>query len=255
MNSSKMSSRPGDRAEILVVDDDRDFAESLADLLEQHGYAVDLAHSGDAAITKFEAHDYYLALLDVKMPGKNGVESFLEIRKIRPHARCIMMTGYSMPELLDQALANGAWAVVPKPLDIDKILAFVRDAHSRALVLIADDDVDFVASLQVYLERAGYRVKVATDGQQAVEIVTNDGIDILILDLKMPLMNGIDVCLELKRRGYQIPTVVVSAYANDEQNASQLRALEVTGILQKPFDPADLLKILDGLVRHGDPAQ
>jgi two-component system response regulator HydG len=241
-------------SKILVVDDDHDFAESLGDLLEQHGYAVDLAHSGDVAIAAFEAHDYDLALIDVKMPGKNGVESFLEIRKIRPHARCIMMTGYSMPELLDQAIANGAWAVVHKPLDIDNVLGLVRDAHSRTLVLIADDDVDFVASLQGYLEGAGYRVEVATDGQQAVEIVTNDGIDILILDLKMPLMNGIDVYLELTRRGYQIPTIVVSAYASDEQHASQLRNLELTGILQKPFDPADLLQILDGLARQGDAA-
>ena len=68
---------------ILIVEDDQDFAESMADILESQGHVVQLAVSGEEAISIFQKQDFDVAFMDVKLPGKNGVESFLEIHKFK----------------------------------------------------------------------------------------------------------------------------------------------------------------------------
>ena len=92
------------KLKILVVDDDQNFAEGLAETLEMEGHEVQLAFSGEEAIKKFKGEDYDITFMDVKMPGKNGVESFLEIRKFKPHAKLAMMNALSVDEILEQAV-------------------------------------------------------------------------------------------------------------------------------------------------------
>ena len=67
---------------VLIVDDDRDFSESLAMAVESKGFVVERAFSGEEAIEIFRERDFDIAFMDVKLPGKNGVESFMEIKKI-----------------------------------------------------------------------------------------------------------------------------------------------------------------------------
>jgi DNA-binding NtrC family response regulator len=81
-----------DSRKLLIVDDDYDMAESIADLVEIRGYEADLASSGAEAIAKFQERDYDVAFMDVRMPGMNGVECLLEILKLKPDAKVVMMT-------------------------------------------------------------------------------------------------------------------------------------------------------------------
>lgn len=106
---------------IFVVDDDRDFAESLADVLEGGGHETATAFTGEEAVRRFRDEDFDLTFMDVKLPGMNGVESFLEIRKFKPDVRMIMMTGYSVQQLLMQATNNGAMGVLRKPFSWDEL--------------------------------------------------------------------------------------------------------------------------------------
>lgn len=110
---------------VCIVDDDHDVAESLADLLELRGHSVDLAHSGEEAVAKFRDHDYDIAFMDVRMPGMNGVESMMKIHSFKPQARVVIMTGYSVDQLLKQAAENGAVAVLYKPVKTGEILALL----------------------------------------------------------------------------------------------------------------------------------
>lgn len=241
---------------ILVVDDDQDFAEGLADILLQHGYEVELAFSGEEALEKFQKGPFDVTFMDVRLPGKNGVESFLEIRKAKPDARVIMMTGFSVEQLLEQAVENGAWAVLHKPFDPDKILKMLREIEPAG-ILIADDDPDTVEGICDLLENRGYKVFVARDGGEAVERVRRNGIlDVLILDLRMPVLNGLEVYLELRRTGHALPTIVITAYAKEESAAlDQLQAFPVVGVLRKPFDPKDLLALVESQLckEEGEP--
>ncbi|MFZ1090736.1 MAG: response regulator, partial [Xanthobacteraceae bacterium] len=85
---------------ILVVDDDKDHAESIADLLNWSGYGVEAAHSGEDALELFARRPFDLTILDVKLPGINGVETFFRLRKTKPGAQVIMMTGLNLEQLI-----------------------------------------------------------------------------------------------------------------------------------------------------------
>ena len=185
--------------------------------------------------------------MDVKLPGKNGVESFFEIRKIKPKAKVVMMTGYSLEQLLNQAVENGAWGILHKPINIKRMLEMLQQLGSNC-ILIVDDDTDFVESVKKLLESHGKIVLVARDGQQAVECIRSNGIDILILDLRMPILNGLGTYLELKKTGHTIPTIIITGYADQEKEAIEtLKSMSVSGILIKPFDPKKLLEVVEGL--------
>jgi CheY-like chemotaxis protein len=240
---------------ILIVDDDRDFSASLALLMRGRGYEVELAHSGEEAIEKFREQDtgdkrpYDITFMDVRLPGKNGVESLLEIRKLRPSARIVMMTGYSVEQFLEQAVNQGAWEVLDKPLDVPQVLNMLDDIKPDG-ILVVDDDADFVRGIIDLLVNDGYTVFVAENGQQAIERIRANGIDILILDLRLPILNGLETYLELKRTGHAIPTIIVTAYADKEcDDIDKLRSLSVSGILRKPFDPRELLEAVERLSR------
>jgi DNA-binding NtrC family response regulator len=159
-----------EKLRILIVDDDQDFAESMAEALELHEHEVQLAFSGEEAVSKHREHDFQISFMDVKLPGMNGVESFLEIHRLKPHAKVVMMTGYGVKQLLAQAVEKGAWAVLHKPIDMEQMFNMLRKIKLHG-ILIADDDPDFVASIRETLEMNGYTVFVARDGKTAVERV------------------------------------------------------------------------------------
>ncbi|MBN1440935.1 MAG: response regulator [Anaerolineales bacterium] len=234
--------------DVFIVDDDRDFAESLADILAGAGHRVELCFDGETAVRLFREKEFDITFLDVKLPGKNGVESFFEIRKIRPRARVVMMTAYSVEQLVRQAVDQGALGVLRKPFDTERMLAMLEDVRPDGLILMADDDPDFVDSLRQMLMERGYRVLVAHTGEEALKAVLADGIDVLVLDLRLPVLSGLEVYLELKRRNRTVPTIIVTGYAQEEAPAmDQLRAMSVAGCLVKPFDPEELLGILQAI--------
>jgi len=120
-------------------------------------------------------------------------------------------------------------------------------------ILIADDDPDFVISIKELLISKGYSVFVATNGQEAVKRILSNGIDVLILDLRMPVLNGLETYLELKKAGRALPTIILTAFADEETGTiERLRALSVSGVLRKPFDPEELLKELERLANQSD---
>lgn len=232
---------------VFVVDDDRDFADSLAMVIEMQGHEVEMAFSGEEAIAKFQEQDFDITFMDVRLPGKNGVESFLEIRKLKPWARVVMMTGYSVEQLLDQAVEHGAWGVLDKPLDTSKVLEMIEEIKPDG-ILIVDDDPDFVESIAELLTSNGYTVFVARNGREAIIRIQSNGVDILILDIRMPVLNGLETYLELKRIDRVIPTLIVTAYADEYvDDLEELRSLSVGGILQKPLDPDELLRAIKRL--------
>jgi len=230
---------------ILVVDDDRDLAESLADILSARGYEVDVAFNGREAVAKFSAADFDLAFMDVQMPVMNGVEALLEIRRIRPGARVVMMTGNAMHQLVDEATDNGALGLLRKPFDVPEALRIIGGSMTRGMVLLADDDPEFARSLSAVLTGQGYRTMVAGTGAETVAKVRAGGVDVLVLDLRIPAADGLAVYQSLRADGAAPPTIVVTGYAEEERSSIEaLRGLSVADCLEKPVDPAILLRAI-----------
>lgn len=87
-------------------------------MIRDHEHQVEIAYSGEEAVEIFRTKDFDITLMDMRLPGMNGVESFLEFRKLKPDAKVLIMTGYSVEELIRQAQDEGALSIFHKPLDM-----------------------------------------------------------------------------------------------------------------------------------------
>jgi two-component system, NtrC family, response regulator HydG len=122
------------KADLLVVDDEAIVRDSLGKWFQEEGYDVTVAANAQEALAKMAAHRFDLALVDIKMPGIDGVELQARIHEIDPEMLVIVMTGYASVETALAALKNGAYDYVSKPFDPDDIAHTVQNAlaHRRS---------------------------------------------------------------------------------------------------------------------------
>ena len=108
---------------ILVVDDDPDICDNLSDILSDLGYQVDTAHDGPSALELVSRQPYDVALLDLKMPGMDGLTLYREIKKQRAGTVSLLVTAFAGPATAEEALSAGAWKVLAKPVDFPEAVA------------------------------------------------------------------------------------------------------------------------------------
>lgn len=231
---------------ILVVDDDRDFASSLADIFRLDGHRPSVAHSGEAAVERLRHERFDATFMDVRLPQRNGVEVYREIRQFAPHARVYLMTGFCDHQLQESALSLGVRDVLQKPLEIERLLALVGLMRSQC-VLIADADSPSSAILRKLLDDHGYAAFVAATGAEVLRRLSAGGVDLLILALPLPDMPGLDLHRELLRRELAPPTVVIAADSRTEPAALEYLRLQEIPVLHRPFDPKQLLGAVESL--------
>ena len=112
---------------ILIVDDDDTIRKTLKAILEDEGYTVDLAATGQEAIQKTEENTYDVALLDIRLPDMEGVELLKLIKDNVPKTRKIMLTGYPSMQNAIAALNKDADAYLVKPVDVEKLLNTIKN--------------------------------------------------------------------------------------------------------------------------------
>lgn len=118
-------------AKILIVDDDKGVRESLEELLRMEKYHADSAGSGEVALEALSVEKFDLVLLDIRMPGIDGVEVMHEIRKYHPDTRIIIITGYGSLDSAIEAIRSGAQDYMLKPYTTDDILLSITRALSE----------------------------------------------------------------------------------------------------------------------------
>jgi two-component system, NtrC family, response regulator HydG len=125
MNEGKVKGR------ILLVDDNEAFLDSAKDVLEEEGYEVTTASSGEEALKRFQADEYQVVVMDIKMSGMNGVETFIQMKKTDSRVKVIMCTAYIVETLIRRAVEEGARAVLRKPFEMEVLLRTIDDANSE----------------------------------------------------------------------------------------------------------------------------
>lgn len=118
----------------------------------------------------------------------------------------------------------------------------------RPRVLVVDDDAAVRASLQKLLEAAGYEVRLASGGSDAVGWFERVQIDLLLLDLGLPCQNGWQVLERLRELQPAVPVIILTAMPNQARAA---RAARVAALLEKPLEAPALLKTMEELLAHG----
>jgi DNA-binding NtrC family response regulator len=116
---------------ILLVDDEEQFVEVLAQRLETRGFHVDSRFNGDDAIEFVSAHDLDVLVLDVLMPGRDGIETLREIKRIKPIIEVIMLTGHGTVETAIEGMKLGAYDYLMKPTDTTELVEKITKAMQR----------------------------------------------------------------------------------------------------------------------------
>ena len=116
-------------AKVLLVDDEKDFVEVLAERLETRGFEVRQAFNGDDAINLLNQQDADVVVLDVLMPGKDGVEILREIKQLKPLTEVIMLTGHATVETAIEGMKLGAYDYLMKPTETEDLVAKINKAY------------------------------------------------------------------------------------------------------------------------------
>lgn len=225
---------------ILVVDDDPQMVRTLCDILALHGWDPEGAMDGRQALQAVERHTYSAVVMDVRMPGMNGVEAFRAMRRTRPGIRVILMTAFAATELLAEAEREGVVTVFSKPIDVRALLAMLRQSLGR--VLLVDDDPDFLRTLTDIVARDGFTVSRATSVDQALALLTRDPPTVVVLDLILNKHDPAETVAAMRRANPGVVFILYSGHpAVLDKTAGAVPAEWVRATFQKPFDVQELL--------------
>lgn len=119
------------KAKILVVDDEIPICKSLTNILKKEGYSVDIALSGEEALKKEKGNNYAVMIVDLMMPGINGLELLEKVKKRSPDITVIMITGYPSIKTAVQSIKAGAFDFIPKPFTPKELFSLVSRALER----------------------------------------------------------------------------------------------------------------------------
>ncbi len=247
---------------ILVVDDERLICDLLRSVLAGHGHEVLMAMNGREGLELFKKHRPRFTLLDLRMPEMNGIEVLKQIRAIDPQAAVLILTAWGSDALEQQARQLGVVDFLSKGLSLDVLV----DAMERTLqqsaqaaasaqatapggapqaapvaagdgdfILVVDDEPQIRDLLKRFLTLRGYKVRVASDGQQALTMVEQEAPQLIVLDVYMPGINGVEVLRQLRRKKFTGGVILLTGSQDDKllQEALDLGSVDVMG---KPVD-------------------
>jgi two-component system, NtrC family, response regulator HydG len=236
------------KLKVLVVDDEkivRDFFKRLLSLL---GLEVADVEDGYKAVEAAKQNKFDLYFIDVRMPGLNGLETYRQIRQIDPAALAVMITGYAVEDILEQAQKEGVYNSIRKPFDINQIKDVLEKAGSVKSaeppnILVIDDDDAILSFFSSFLAQKNLSCKVAHSKAEAVALAKQNKFNMVFLDLVLGDANGVEVYNELK---LILPEANIVLITGHPQQAKTIEGkLGLSGCLYKPFVIDNILKYIE----------
>ncbi|MEX0702981.1 MAG: response regulator [Planctomycetales bacterium] len=237
---------------LLIVDDEPGMLRTLKRIMAVKGFDVDTAASGEEAVERAAAWRPDCALMDIRMPGMNGIEAYRQIRQRSPRTLVIFMTAYAGSALVDEALAQGGLGVFPKPLDIDMLCERIAAAAAERPLLIVDDDHAFCQSLARVLETKGYDVRSVHTFDEALRAFEVRPRGVVLLDMRLNGHSGLELLDRLKHINPDIMAVLMTGYMELEMQMRQALRSGLCACLTKPLDLDRLLEAIRGTLEKSD---
>lgn len=292
------------KIKVLLVDDEEDYVRTMAERLEMRDLPSRVATSGAEALKMVQAEAPDVMVLDLRMPGIDGMQVLERVKDEHPQVQVIILTGHGSDKEEKEARALGAFEYLQKPADTGQLLDTITAAWKRGLkvaaellrdsrrkfdrtmeaaawaeagvaemavealeepapaaqaaseapavptsrsgalkVLLVDDEEDYVRTMA---ERMGMRdlgSDVALTGERALEMIEDDVPDVMVLDVRMPGMGGLEVLARVKERHPEVEVIVITGFGTDEDER-EARRLGAYEYLRKPVDISELIPII-----------
>ncbi|MEJ2663722.1 MAG: response regulator, partial [Spirochaetia bacterium] len=222
------------KKEVLIVDDDRVTREFLSVEVKRQYFNTRTTANGRDTLALMKENNIDIVLLDVRLPDVDGFEILKKIKQLRPDCEVIVITGFGNQEVAIQALRWGAIDYIEKPIKQEELDAALGRAMEKIIireklfyqtsVLLIDDDQQTVKRLKSFLEKENYEIHDAGNGSAALKIIEKSKIDIIITDIKMNDIDGIEVIKRARLVYRDIESIVITGYDEQELAVKALRA-------------------------------
>lgn len=254
---------------LLLVDDEEEFLVATSQALGRRGFEVMAAPNGVTALDLVKKKTFDVIVLDVKMPDISGPDVFDQIRNSLPEIPVILLTGH--PSVADAFTTSkrGIAAYISKPVDMDELANRARqviaetkgkaangEANNNAdegigplTVMIVDDETDLLESLQRVFIRRKLNTLIADSGPKALEMLKEELVDVMVLDVKMPGMDGLEVLRRVKEKYPYLQVIMLSGHPSVEAALEGVK-LGASEYLKKPADIDELIATITRLYKQ-----
>lgn len=285
---------------VLLVDDEEDYVRTMAERMDMRDLQSTVALSGEEALGLLDTDPPDVIVLDLRMPGMQGMEVLERVKRDHPHIQVIILTGHGGEKEEKEARRLGAFEYVQKPADLGTLVGTIQGAWKRSIqaakefikeqsegfdrtmtaaalaegglpdearevmerahglarqtksvqpeaaaggalkILLVDDEEDYVRTMAERLEMRDLGSDVALTGEDALSKLEEDLPDVMVLDLKMPGLGGLQVLEAVKEKYPTVQVIILTGHGSEKEEAVALR-LGAFAYLQKPVDIQDLM--------------
>jgi DNA-binding NtrC family response regulator len=234
-----------EKYKVLVIEDDETAREQLAKVIRKEGFEVVVAEDGRVGLEMFKNERPEIVITDLRMPGIDGLEVRRIVRRLSTNVPIILITAYGETDTAISALREGALDYLKKPLDLNLLILALGRAKERIFeykkaplfpnLLLADDEEMTRRRIARVLEKEGWKVFQASDGEEAINVFQQTKIDIVLLDIKMPKKDGLQTLHEMRNITDDFEAIILTGYG-DESSAIQAMRDGAINFLKKPID-------------------
>lgn len=287
------------KIKLLLVDDEEDYVKTMAERLAMRDVGSRVALSGEEALRMVDEDAPDVMVLDLRMPGIDGMEVLERVRKTQPHLQVIILTGHGSDREEREARRLGAFEYLQKPADTTRLLSTIRSAWQKSLeflqqsretfdrtmtaaalaeaglpddaqtqlrkraptedagdssgerappeptrstlkVLYVDDEEEFVRTMAERMEMRALGGDIALSGEEALQMLEGDVPDVMVLDLRMPGLDGLEVLRRVKNTYPHVEVIVLTGRGAD-QDEEEAKKLGAFAYLTKPVDINQLM--------------
>jgi FixJ family two-component response regulator len=240
---------------ISVVDDDASVRRTTALLIESFGFQAAPFESAESFLQSGQLHETSCLIVDVQMPGMNGLQLQSHLAAAGYKIPIIFITAYDRKELRQRALQAGAVAFLSKPFADELLLQTIRAAVGgqlgvrKDLISLVDDDASLRRTAVLLIESFGFQAAAFESAESFLQSGQLHETSCLIVDVRLPGMNGLQLQRHLAAAGYKIPIIFITAYDGKELRRQALQAGAVA-FLGKPYGDKLLLQTISSALGH-----
>jgi DNA-binding NtrC family response regulator len=215
---------------VLLVDDEKKFLDSISERVRLKGFEPFSATSGEEALEIARKTKIHAAVVDLKMPGMDGLTTISKLKEIHPHIKAVLLTGFGNEKVKEAAEALDT-AYFEKD-EMGRFWSFLTGMGKKGIhVLLVDDEKKFLDSISERIRLKGLEPFPATSGEEALEIAQKNKIHAAVVDQKMPGMDGLTTIAKLKEIHPHIKTALLTGFG-DEKVKEAAEALD-SGYFEK----------------------